>query len=128
MNKSQVIGAISIPTIIGLLLLLGGFYGSTQGFSDPILYAVFGFAFIFIVAGTVKHPKLMQKGRKVSTLWINASQKLFMVNSFLVLIYLLAPSLMEYTILGVSFSTLLVGISISTLVATVFMLIDRYMV
>ena len=124
----KIAAVISIPTVIGLILLVGGFYGAQQGITDPILYVLFGLAIVFIIAGMVKSPKLVRKGAQVSTLWLSLSQKLFIVNSFLTLLYLLSPSLMEQLIFGVAFSTILTGIAFATVIARVMLLIDRYLV
>lgn len=124
----KIAAVISIPTILGLMMLAGGFIGAQEGITDPILYVIFGVAIVFIVAGMVKSPKLMRKGAQVSTLWLSMSQKLFVINSFLTLLYLLSPSLMDQLILGVTFSTILTGIALATVIASVMLLIDRYLV
>ena len=124
----KIAAVISIPTLLGVIMLFGGFYGAQQGITDPILYVLFGLAIVFIIAGMVKSPKLVRKGAQVSTLWLSLSQKLFIVNSFLTLLYLLSPSLMEQLIFGVAFSTILTGIAFATVIASVMLLIDRYLV
>jgi len=124
----KIAAVVSVPTLLGLIILVGGFYGAQQGISDPVLYVVFGLAIVFIVSGMVKSPKLVRKGAEVSTLWLNMSQKLFIVNSFITLIYLLSPSLADQLIFGIAFSTILTGIAFATLIASVMLLIDRYLI
>lgn len=119
---------ISIPTVIGILLLMGSFYAGQQGYSDPLLYVLFALSIIFIMAGVIRNPTLFRKGAKVSTLWLSMSQKLFILNSFLSLLYILSPSLMEEVFAGVAVGTVLTGIALATVIASCMLLIDKYLV
>jgi len=119
---------ISIPTVIGILLLMGSFYAGQQGYSDPLLYVLFALSIIFIMAGVIRNPTLFRKGAKVSTLWLSMSQKLFILNSFLSLLYILSPSLMEEVFAGVAVGTVLTGIALATVIASIMLLIDKYLV
>jgi len=124
----KIAAVISIPTVIGILLLVGGFYAGQQGYSDPLLYVLFAISIIFIMAGVIRNPVLFRKGAKVSTLWLSMSQKLFIINSFLSLLYLLSPSLMEEVFAGVAIGTVLTGIALATVIASCMLLIDKYLV
>ena len=119
---------ISIPTVIGILLMLGAIYGSQAGYSDPLLYVLFAISIIFIMAGVIRNPTLFRKGAKVSTLWLSMSQKLFILNSFLSLLYILSPSLMDEVFAGVAVGTVLTGIALATVIASCMLLIDKYLV
>ena len=124
----KIAAVISIPTVIGILLLVGAFYAGEQGYSDPLLYVLFALSIIFIMAGVIRNPTLFRKGAKVSTLWLSMSQKLFIINSFLSLLYLLSPSLMEEVFAGVAIGTVLTGIALATVIASCMLLIDKYLV
>ena len=128
MSFKKIATLVSVPTAIGVSLLVAGFYAGYQGYSEPLLYAMFGFAIIFIIAGMVKSPKLVRKGAKVSSLWLSASRKLFIINSIVSLLYLLSPTLADMIFFGVAFHTIMVGLAFATLIAATMLLIDRYMV
>ena len=128
MSFRKVVTLVSVPTAIGVLLLVAGFYAGYAGYSEPLLYAMFGFAIVFILAGMVKNPKLVRKGAKVSSLWLSMSRKLFIFNSIVALLYLLSPTLADMVFFGIAFHTVMVGLAFATLIAATMLVIDRYMV
>jgi len=128
MSFKKIVTLVSVPTLIGVSLLVAGFYAGYQGYSDPLLYAMFGFAIIFIFAGMVKKPQIVKKGAKISTLWLSMSRKLFIINSCISLLYLLSPTIADMVFFGVAFHTVMVGLAFATLIAATMLFIDRYMI
>ena len=84
--------------------------------------------FFLMAYSKKKKPKLYARGKKISTIWLNMSEKLFYINSIVTLIYLLAPRILEYSIFGYSLSAIMFGISFSTIFAVIMLGIDRYLV
>jgi len=117
----------SIPFLVGAGILVGTLYYMQQ-ISDPIVYLLTGVS-IFIMAFAIlkrKREDLFAKGKKVSIALLRASRWLYMINSVCVLALILAPSLVEQTLFGVALSTFVVGIAVSTLLATILVAIDRF--
>jgi len=123
----RVAKVFSIPFLVGAGILVGTLYYMNQ-ISDPIVYLLTGVS-IFIMAFAIlkrKREDLFAKGKKVSIALLRASRWLYMINSVCVLALILAPSLVEQTLFGIALSTFVVGIAVSTLLATILVAIDRF--
>lgn len=118
---------LSIPFLVGAGILVATLYYMGQ-VSDPIVYLLTGVSIFMMTFAILKRKKssLFAKGKKVSTALLKASRWLYMINSGCVLALILAPSLVEQTLFGVALSTFVVGIAVSTLLATLLVAIDRF--
>ena len=117
----------SIPFLVGAGILVGTLYYMQQ-ISDPIVYLLTGVSIFMMTFAILKRKRedLFAKGRRVSLALLKVSRWLYAINSGCVLALILAPSLVEQTLFGVALSTFVVGIAVSTLLATILVAIDRF--
>ena len=117
----------SIPFLVGAGIFIATLYYMGQ-VSDPIVYLLTGVSIFMMTFAILKRKRedLFAKGKRVSLALLKASRWLYMINSGCVLALILAPSLVEQTLFGVALSTFVVGIAVSTLLATILVAIDRF--